>query len=137
MLYGYSPFECEFVAGTARVTECGYLRVIGKLPEPPRELMCYPSAIRGMVPRMLVQDHTSRPTVKDVLGMIDRARADLTAEAEAGSSSLHAATDSSVPEGTAGVADANPPVDIEANFADFSSAFTGSEGSGFGDSKDT
>lgn len=38
MMFGYSPFECDFPDGAARprVVECSYLRVIGRVPFPVR-----------------------------------------------------------------------------------------------------
>lgn len=38
MMFGYSPFECDFPDGAARprVVECSYLRVIGRVPFPAR-----------------------------------------------------------------------------------------------------
>ena len=36
MMYGYSPFECEFREdGSARVVECSHLRVLGAVRFPP------------------------------------------------------------------------------------------------------
>jgi len=36
MWFGYSPFECDFVAGTnqVRVVECSALRVLSDIPKP-------------------------------------------------------------------------------------------------------
>ena len=84
MMYGYSPFECEFSSSsvassqssssleTSRlphvtIVECGYLRVIGRIPEPPAAARRYPPSIDGLVRCLLRQQPHERPFIGAVL----------------------------------------------------------------------
>ena len=84
MMYGYSPFECEFSSSSAAssqsssssetsrlphvtIVECGYLRVIGRIPEPPAAARRYPPSIDGLVRCLLRQQPHERPFIGTVL----------------------------------------------------------------------
>ena len=85
MMYGYSPFECEFsssgsgsaspgggqggdkAGASVTVVECGYLRVIGKIPEPPPAVRRHPRSVDALVARLLTQQPTDRPYISDVI----------------------------------------------------------------------
>jgi serine/threonine kinase 16 len=71
MLFGYSPFECEFSGGQARVVECTYLRVIGKLPQPPKS-MKYSKPFYDMLLECLHVDSAERPTMDDLKLLIQQ-----------------------------------------------------------------
>ncbi len=116
MMYGYSPFECEFssavsaapgagaggavpppppagegggfgsgssgssggggrsgaAAASVTVVECGYLRVIGRVPEPPAAVRRHPRSVDAFVARLLVQDPQRRPTVAEAIDEAQR-----------------------------------------------------------------
>jgi serine/threonine protein kinase len=64
LLFGFSPFECEFDSRTGHpvVVECGYLRVIGKVPVPPARLRDRkPPALEALARSLLVADPAARP----------------------------------------------------------------------------
>ena len=97
MVWGYSPFECEFApaprdalgggprggegyaepTATVRVVECSYLRVIGKRPEPPRDTGTrYPAWARATVEACLTTEPSRRPTAAWLLADADATVAD-------------------------------------------------------------
>jgi serine/threonine kinase 16 len=71
MLYGASPFECEFRnSGTLRIVECSQLKILGKIPKPPPHgdiAQWYSAELVGLIESMLVQDRTKRPSVEDIM----------------------------------------------------------------------
>uniref|UniRef100_A0A7S2D3I4 non-specific serine/threonine protein kinase n=1 Tax=Octactis speculum TaxID=3111310 RepID=A0A7S2D3I4_9STRA len=71
MMYGYSPFECEFHGKKVVVVECTHLRVIGRLPEPPEELKRYPAFLEALTIAMLRKEYKHRPNVDRVLRELD------------------------------------------------------------------
>lgn len=75
MCYGYSPAECDFPHGAAapRVVETSYLKVLAKVAYPKREEVS--EGIRGILEACLQQDPRKRPSVPEVIDMVDAARA--------------------------------------------------------------
>jgi serine/threonine kinase 16 len=74
MVWGYSPFECEFEprTNTVRVVECGYLRVIGKIPSPPEGMRFREDkAIRGIVEQILQVNPRERLTLAELLVVME------------------------------------------------------------------
>ena len=77
MLYGASPFECEYNRsnGQIKIVDCTQLRVIGSLPFPPPHTA--PSnwysqdLTHDLIPWMLTQDRTKRPTLIQVIARVD------------------------------------------------------------------
>jgi len=77
MCYGFSPFECEFTIRPpyqCRVVECGYLRIIGRIPEPPEALRRHPPLVDTLVARLLQQHPPARPFIDGVLDLVAEAR---------------------------------------------------------------
>jgi len=90
MMYGVSPFECEFVkndnhhhhgshsdGGTVRVVECSQLRVLGQMPRPiPNSALDrrynknFPELL-DFVEHMLTQDRLLRPNIDQVVARLD------------------------------------------------------------------
>jgi serine/threonine kinase 16 len=76
MAFGYSPFECEIVpdrSGSghkARVVDCSYLRVIGRVDFP--EQISYSTGFVDLVNWMLTADHTNRPHVHEVIARVEQ-----------------------------------------------------------------
>ena len=72
LLFGYSPFECEFdAAGRARVVECSALRVLNPPPWPPAASRA-PHAV-ALIKACLMQQAAERPFVADVVARVDTA----------------------------------------------------------------
>ena len=65
--FGYSPFECNFhqSTGAAYVVESSYLRILGKIPRPPRP-SAQELAVLDLVEWMLVSVPDFRPTTAEV-----------------------------------------------------------------------
>ena len=78
MLYGASPFECEYNRsnGEIRIVDCTQLRVIGDIPYPPKHTGPYswysPNIIHEFIPCMLTQDRFKRPTLQQVIAKVDK-----------------------------------------------------------------
>lgn len=67
MMYGYSPFECEFRSdGKARVAECTHLRVLSAVPEPP-SMSADQQMHMNIVKFILDPDCEKRPYVGNVI----------------------------------------------------------------------
>jgi serine/threonine kinase 16 len=65
LAFGFSPFEVEYSSkGDVRVVDCSHLRVIAKIPFPPRHH--YTSALVDLIRLLLQQDPAARPTVSEV-----------------------------------------------------------------------
>lgn len=77
MMYGQSPFECEFArddSGKVRVCECTYLRVIGKVPTPPKGSEVgrrYRIEVNELVKACLNQVRRERLTISNLLERIN------------------------------------------------------------------
>jgi serine/threonine kinase 16 len=77
ILYGASPFECEFVSaphgGGMKIVECTHLSVLGNLPTPqPPVSSWYSNDIRcELIEPMLAQDRFQRPTLPDVMARVE------------------------------------------------------------------
>jgi len=74
MMYGCSPFECEFRPNGIKVVECSHLRILGTLPRPPRGSHLdgrYNKDILDFVEWMLTQDRMKRPNIQDVSLKLD------------------------------------------------------------------
>ena len=71
MLYGASPFECEFrQSGELRIVECSQLKILGNIPKPPPHgdvAEWYSEPLVGLIETMLIQDRTKRPAVEDIM----------------------------------------------------------------------
>ena len=72
MLYGASPFECEFSrsSGMLKVVECTQLSVLKPVPRPPPHTIpaqWYSSDIHELLLYILQQDRHKRPTLEQVL----------------------------------------------------------------------
>lgn len=71
MMYGYSPFECEFRDdGTARVVECTHLRVLGPIRFP-RTRNRGSQQFMGLVKWMLQADPAKRPSLNAVMDRLE------------------------------------------------------------------
>jgi serine/threonine kinase 16 len=80
ILYGASPFECEFSSrrndknnnntyGRIRIVDCSPLRVLSKVPHPPHDSPSskwYSPEIRQLIEWMLDKDRHQRPTLAQV-----------------------------------------------------------------------
>jgi serine/threonine kinase 16 len=79
--YGYSPFECDFATGGGDsgvvVVECGYLRVIGRMPEPPPSLRHHPPAVDALVARLCRKEPAERAFLSAVLEDVDAVKAEI------------------------------------------------------------
>jgi serine/threonine kinase 16 len=78
MVWGYSPFECEFEprTNTVRVVECSYLRVISKVPSPPAAMRFHePEAVRAIVEKLLRVNPKERPSVSELVSQLESGRA--------------------------------------------------------------
>lgn len=83
LMFGYSPFEVEFgEGGRPRVVECTFLRVIGKVPWPPRHGIS--GGLVEMVGWILQQDPKKRPAVNEVLRRVEGLLSAFDFEAEGG-----------------------------------------------------
>jgi serine/threonine protein kinase len=81
LLYGASPFECEFLApqrgggpATMRIVECTHLSILGHVPIPRYAPISswYSSDIRGrLLEPMLTQDRMQRPTLESILNVVE------------------------------------------------------------------
>lgn len=91
MMYGASPFECEFrrpqhqhhqiasAASTAeegeiRVVECTQLRILGSpsMPQPNTNVgRWFSQDLLRIIQEMLTQDRSMRPSIEDVLNMVE------------------------------------------------------------------
>jgi serine/threonine kinase 16 len=74
MMYGASPFECEFRGESVKIVECSYLRVLGKVPTPPNGTKLasrYHPDLLAAVNWMLNQDRTERPTIDKVASRVE------------------------------------------------------------------
>jgi len=76
MMYGTSPFECEFrnAGGSVKVVDCTHLRIIGRVPRPePHSVLAnrYDPKIFDFVEYMLTQDRIARPTIQQVSSKLD------------------------------------------------------------------
>lgn len=74
ILYGASPFECEFVRTSGiRIVDCTSLRILGDLPKMPEELQQWYSAeTMELIKRMLTQDRMQRPSLEQVIANVER-----------------------------------------------------------------
>jgi len=77
MAYGQSPFECVFMRNESqkvKVVDCGYLRVIGKIPKPPQNSPVanrYSTELGVLIEDMLNQERRQRLHVKEVIDRIN------------------------------------------------------------------
>jgi serine/threonine kinase 16 len=82
LLYGASPFECEFLApqhgrrpcATMRIVECTHLAILGQVPIPRYAPISfwYSSDIRGrLLEPMLTQDRMQRPTLESIMNVVE------------------------------------------------------------------
>lgn len=74
MVWGYSPFECEFEprTNTVRVVECGYLRVIGKIPSPPEGMRSREDkTVRGIIEQILQVNPQDRLSLAELLAFME------------------------------------------------------------------
>lgn len=74
ILYGASPFECEFVRTSGiKIVDCTSLRILGDLPRMPPEIQTWYSVeTMDLVKRMLTQDRMKRPTLNEVIADVER-----------------------------------------------------------------
>ena len=76
-MYGTSPFEMEFRQdGSVRIMDCNQLRVLGKIPQPPKSkqaLYGYRSELNDLVEAMLIVDRRERPDIDAVIGRVENA----------------------------------------------------------------
>jgi len=74
ILYGASPFECEFVRTSGiRIVDCTSLRILGDLPRMPEELQKWYSAeTMELIKSMLTQDRMERPSLELVIADVER-----------------------------------------------------------------
>ena len=77
LMYGTSPFEMEFRQdGSVRIMDCNQLRVLGKIPQPPKSkqaLYGYRSELNDLVEAMLIVDRRERPDIDAVIGRVENA----------------------------------------------------------------
>jgi len=74
MMFGASPFECEFRGDTVKIVECSYLRVLGNVPTPApgtKLSSLYHADLLETVKWMLNQDRVTRPTIEKVSRRVD------------------------------------------------------------------
>jgi serine/threonine kinase 16 len=77
ILYGASPFECEFSrrrAGQIKIVECGLLRILGDIPKPPPETppsKWYSPQVLELVEFILQKDRRLRPTLPQVQARVE------------------------------------------------------------------
>jgi serine/threonine kinase 16 len=77
MVWGFSPYECEFEPRTnaIRVVECSYLRVIGHVPSPPAAMRHRePKVVRAIVERALHVNPKERPLVSELIVEVEAGR---------------------------------------------------------------
>jgi serine/threonine kinase 16 len=75
ILYGASPFECEFRAqgGVICIVDCTCLRILGDLPKLPEALQqWYSSDVMALISQMLTQDRMKRPGLDQVRTEVER-----------------------------------------------------------------
>lgn len=74
ILYGASPFECEFVRTSGiRIVDCTSLRILGDLPRMPEEMQKWYSAeTMDLIKKMLTQDRMKRPSLEQVIADVER-----------------------------------------------------------------
>ena len=69
MMYGVSPFECEFRGEKTVVVDCSHLRVLGNIPTPGHHTALanrYGPDLIQLVKWMVTKDRTLRPTIEEV-----------------------------------------------------------------------
>lgn len=76
IMYGTSPFECEFrnLGNFIKIVECSHLRIIGKVPRPePQSILGkrYDFTLLDFVEYMLTQDRFTRPSIQQVSTKLD------------------------------------------------------------------
>lgn len=74
LMYGVSPFECEFRGDKVNVVDCSHLRILGNIPTPePHSNLAkrYDPELMTFVKSMLTQDRTLRPSIEEVLETAD------------------------------------------------------------------
>jgi len=74
MMYGASPFECEFRGENVNIVDCSHLRVLGNIPTPePHTALAsrYDPELTKFVKWMLTQDRTLRPRISEVVERLD------------------------------------------------------------------
>jgi serine/threonine kinase 16 len=74
ILYGASPFECEFrQGGDIRIVDCTSLRILGDLPKLPDALQqWYSPDVMALISEMLTQDRMKRPLLETVRTQVER-----------------------------------------------------------------
>ena len=80
ILYGASPFECEFAAPRTsssytriRIVDCTSLRILGGLPKMPEKVQqWYSTDTMELIQRMLTQDRMNRPSLEQVIEDVAR-----------------------------------------------------------------
>lgn len=74
ILYGASPFECEFVRTSGiRIVDCTSLRILGDLPRMPEEMQkWYSPDSMQLIQKMLTQDRMKRPSLSKVISDVER-----------------------------------------------------------------
>jgi serine/threonine kinase 16 len=72
ILYGASPFECEFRQGDIRIVDCTSLRILGELPKLPEALQqWYSPDVMALITEMLTQDRMKRPGLEKVRTQVE------------------------------------------------------------------
>lgn len=74
MMYGASPFECEFREERVKVVDCSHLRVLGNVPTAsPHSVLAsrYSNEIFHFVKWLLTVDRTVRPTIEELCDRLD------------------------------------------------------------------
>ena len=73
ILYGASPFECEFRSSGIRIVDCTSLRILGSLPQVPDDMQqWYSTDVMALITYMLTQDRTARPGLDQVMTEVER-----------------------------------------------------------------
>jgi serine/threonine kinase 16 len=74
ILFGASPFECEFVRTSGiKIVDCTSLRILGDLPRMTPEIeKWYSTETMNLIQRMLTQDRMKRPTLNQVIDTVER-----------------------------------------------------------------
>ena len=73
MLFGVSPFECEFRShqnNNIKVVDCTQLKILGKIPFPSSQHIMaewYSKDATDLIRHMLIQDRMKRPSLDDVM----------------------------------------------------------------------
>jgi serine/threonine kinase 16 len=74
LMYGVSPFECEFRGEQVVVVDCSHLRVLGSIPTPdPSSSLAkrYDDEFIQFVKCLLTQDRALRPSIEEVVEKVD------------------------------------------------------------------